>query len=268
MATQTEQPPSSGPGGRIAGTLPTDPAVDPIVSPSSPSSPEALARFEFEAGRGNEGTKILMVEWGASELAPSAADQEDWEVSWEGKTATFPLTEVDEEGIRRVYFFIPPNASIPPLVTITQRHTGRRLTTKAMPAIFAPGLGVDGRDAGRRGVLHSLWAKKRLAQLQEEIRKELVDNSEGVALEMAVQERQWILEHFGLADPVMAEAPPPPPAVAPQPSSPQSPRSPVAGRLGEKLKGLKLATSPSELSTTQGKLPTRLHPEPCPAASA
>ncbi|KAI0593437.1 hypothetical protein F4775DRAFT_586843 [Biscogniauxia sp. FL1348] len=236
-----------------------------VESPVSPSSTNALARFEFEMGRGNEGSKILMVEWDPSSPDGSgeatAEDQDGWVVSWEGKATTFSLNDKDDEGgarpTKRVYFLIPSGAPVPPTVTISHSPTGRTLITKAMPAIFAPGLGVSTRDAGKRGVLHTIWAKKRLAELQEEIRKELLDNSEGIGLEMAIQERQWIIDHFGLVDPhgppataASAERPAPPP-------TPQSPRSPVGGRLGEKLKGLKLATTPADLSNNHSNLNTR-----------
>ncbi|KAI5862672.1 hypothetical protein GGS23DRAFT_605566 [Durotheca rogersii] len=257
----------------------SSPDVAEVVdSPTSPASPDALARFEFEAGRGNDGSKILMVEW---DPAPTAED--GWVVTWEGKRATFPVSERvepdgdengskngaankksngdDEGGKRRhqqqrrqrIYFLLPSGATVPPAVTITHAASGRALTARSMPAIFAPGLGIGTRDAGRRGVLHTAWARLRAGQLQDEIRRELRDNSESVGLEMAVQERLWIIDHFGLDDLLAeasaaaasrarSEAEPRPPV------SPQSPRSPVGGRLGEKLKGLKLATSPTELA--------------------
>ncbi|KAI1489372.1 hypothetical protein F5X96DRAFT_14110 [Biscogniauxia mediterranea] len=250
-------------------TTSTNPVEAGVVdSPVSPSSTNALARFEFEMGRGNEGSKILMVEWdpsspdGSGEEA-TVEDQDGWVVTWEGKETTFSLDDKDDEGgarpTKRVYFLIPSNAPVPPTVTISHPPTGRTLITKSMPAIFAPGLGVSTRDAGKRGVLHTIWAKRRLAELQEEIRKELLDNSEGIGLEMAIQERQWIIDHFGLVDPhgppaaaaaASVERPAPPP-------TPQSPRSPVGGRLGEKLKGLKLATTPADLSSNHANLNSR-----------
>lgn len=214
-----------------------------------PSSPDALARFEFEKGKANEGTKILMIEWKTSQSdGSSPQDQEGWEVDFDGKAASFPLSEEDDSGTRRVYFLIAPQVTIPPSVTISQPRTGRKLVTKSMPAIFAPGLGVDSKDAGKRGVLHTLWAKKRLSQLEEEVRKELQDNSEGIGLEMVIQERQWIVEHFGIEQPNVEEQPMP----LPLPPTPQTPRSPIGGRLGERLRGLKLATSSSDLRGKTG----------------
>ncbi|RYP08053.1 hypothetical protein DL764_002130 [Monosporascus ibericus] len=212
-----------------------------------PSSRDTLARFEFENGKANEGTKVLMVEWRAVPSdASSPQTQGGWEVDFQGKTASFPLGDEDDNGTLRVYFLIAPQVPIPSTVTISQAQTGQLMTTKSMPAIFAPALGVDAKDAGKRGVLHTAWAKKRLSQLQEEIRVELRNNSEGIGLEMAMQERQWIVDHFGLEDPQASERPPPPPL------TPQSPRSPIGGRLGEKLKGLKLATSPADLAGNPG----------------
>jgi hypothetical protein len=104
--------------------------------------------------------------------------------------------------------------------------------------------------------LEASRAKKRLSQLQEEIHQEMQNNSEGVSLEMAVQERQWIIDHFGLVDPNATERPAIPP-------TPQSPRSPIGGRLGEKLRGLKLATSPTDLANSGGKS-TFPRPTSCP----
>ncbi|KAI1107664.1 hypothetical protein F4804DRAFT_349921 [Jackrogersella minutella] len=270
MDPTPSQPTSSGSGAlRIPGPGPSSsssfatgdnniPAESGVVdSPVSPASPNALARFEFEAGRGNEGSKILMVEWD-----PTPDGEGGWVVSWDSKTATFPVGEKveGEEGIatsggagethrQRVYFLLPSDAAIPPVVTIAHGGSARSLTAKSMPAIFAPGLGVGSRDAGRRGVLHTVWARLRAAQLQDEIRAELRDNSESVGLEMAVQERLWIIDHFGLDDLRLPDAGAGAASAAPAiPLPPASPRSPIGGRLGEKLRGLKLATSPSDLA--------------------
>ncbi|KAI1137947.1 hypothetical protein F5Y05DRAFT_66464 [Hypoxylon sp. FL0543] len=254
--TSTSSPPSSS--NFATGNHPSEPEPGVVDSPISPASPNALARFEFEAGRGNEGSKILMVEWD-----PTPTGEDGWAVTWDGKTTTFPVgerVEDDEEdhgegrgeGNRqrrqRVYFLLPSDATVPPLVTISHAGSARALHAKCMPAIFAPGLGVGSRDAGRRGVLHTVWARRRAEQLQDEIRAELRDNSESVGLEMAVQERLWIIDHFGLDDLRPAEAIASSVAAPPaSPMVPQSPRSPIGGRLGEKLRGLKLATSPADL---------------------
>ncbi|KAI0828386.1 hypothetical protein F5Y06DRAFT_290994 [Hypoxylon sp. FL0890] len=250
-------PTSSSSSNFATGDHPTEPDPGVVDSPISPASPNALARFEFETGRGNEGSKILMVEWD-----PTPTGEDGWVVTWEGKTTTFPVSEKveddedyverqgeeDQQRRQRVYFLLPSDATVPPLVTISHAGSGRALNAKCMPAIFAPGLGVGSRDAGRRGVLHTVWARRRAEQLQDEIRAELRDNSESVGLEMAVQERLWIIDHFGLDDLRPAEAIPS--AIAAPPASPmvpQSPRSPIGGKLGEKLRGLKLATSPADL---------------------
>jgi hypothetical protein len=67
-------------------------------------------------------------------------------------------------------------------------------------------------------------------------------NGEGIGLEMALQEKQWIEENFGVVTKIQETLP----------LSPSSPRSPGGssggGRLAEKLKGLKLGTSPSDLA--------------------
>ncbi|KAK0656427.1 hypothetical protein B0T16DRAFT_315789 [Cercophora newfieldiana] len=226
-----------------------------VETPTSPSSGLALSRFEFETGKANEGTKILMVEWDGSVGASSSsssrkAKSSDWDISWDGKTAVLYVRDAAAAADTcRVYFLLPPGAAIPPLITITRKNAGPEacvLRTKPMPAIFPAGLG-GGDEAGRRGVLHTIWAKLRMAELDAEIEAEAKENGESVGLEMAVQERLWIIEHFGLKS--AKGAPEPPTLRIPQsPMSPASPRSPIGGRLGEKLKGLKLATSPLELA--------------------
>lgn len=264
-------------------------AVNVVETPTSPSSAFTLSRFEFETGtKGNEGTKILMVEWdaraatdaAAAAASPGGADREreqahngcdDWEVTWEGKGSdrkkedkdnsnsnskdrdgitVLPIRDTDApEGTRRVYFLLPPGAPIPTLVTISKRSGLTELRAKPLPAIFPEGLVSE--DKGTRGVLHTIWAKRRLHELEAEIAAEMRDNSESVGLEMVLQERQWIVDHFGLEiDTSSANAIPLAPQ-NPDSSSPVSPRSPIGGRLGERLKGLKLATSPAELAAAK-----------------
>lgn len=100
-------------------------------------------------------------------------------------------------------------------------------------------------------------AEKRLKQLQKEFEREIQVNAEGVAAMMAFEDISWVAYHFGLPHPYpdhVSERPP-----RGMPPTPQSPRSPIGGRLGEKLRGLKLATSPTELGSSGGKscLPSR-----------
>lgn len=234
--------------------------VEGAESPISPSSTNALARFEFETGKGNEGSKVLMVEWDCSHADGReicSGDREGWTISWGGKSAAYPIYDdvKSTPSALRAYLLVPENAQIPPSVTISHSPTGRTLTTKCMPAIFAPGLGVSPPDSGKRGVLHTIWAKKRLSELEAEIAKELQTNSEGVALEMVIQEKQWLMEHFGFVDPDAQKQP--------VPQTPQSPRSPIGGRLGEMLRGLKLSTSPTELARAPGTVPQQA-PHPIP----
>lgn len=145
----------------------------PVDVPATPSSPNAWARFEFQTGRGNEGTKVLMVEWdptgdgGEGEDKHAGPQQQqsikdhdgDWEVSWEGKTAAFSVSEKEGgDANHRIFFLLPPHHSVPPAIKISQPSTGRILNTKPMPAIYMPALGVDTtKEAGRRGVLHTIW---------------------------------------------------------------------------------------------------------------
>ena len=222
-----------------------------------------LARFEFS----DKGTKVLMVEWqpgvvdakgdadvkadahvasqdtkAATDKAGSEApnsttsdtnlkDASGWEVSWPGKSTQLPAKDVDQDGAkRRVYFLLPQDAPIPPTVSIT-RIGSPSITLKPLPAIFPEGFDVE---AGTCGVLHTLWAKKRLSELDGEIAAEMRNNAEGIGLQMVIAEREWISDTF--------LSPPRPVA-----QHPITPRSPIGGRLGEKLKGLKLGTSPEDL---------------------
>lgn len=200
------------------------------------SSSTALARFEFEPGRANEGTKILMVEWEDDEAGSSNSG--DWEVSWEGKTTVLSAKDGAEDKLHRIYFLLGPGISIPPVVKLAQ-DGGRVIQTNPLPAIFPAELGASATAAGKLGVLHTVWAKKRLSVLQKEIEVEMKTNGEGIGLEMAMQEKQWIEENFGIGPRIVPDI---------HPASPTSPRSPGVGRLAEKLRGLKLGTTASALS--------------------
>ncbi|WEW59735.1 hypothetical protein PRK78_005215 [Emydomyces testavorans] len=218
----------------------------------------ALARFEFEAGKGNEGTKILMVEWEDDDLTRSPVGS--WHVSWEQKNTVLPADDRTNDHIRRCYFLLPPGTTIPPVISLTyepppnsaETVKGHRdsIQINPLPAIFPPELGATARTAGKKGVLHTIWAKKRLQVLENEIKEESKHNMEGVALAMALQEKEWIEANFGVAGRL--------PAVQPTLSlstnlnsvgmSPRSPLSPGGSRLSEKLKGLRLETSEKDLA--------------------
>lgn len=251
-------------------------ATETPRDPSSSISITALARFEFEAGKSNDGTKILMIEWEDDDLSRSSSSSStapgssssSWHVAWEGKKAVLPADEQTSESTRRFYFLLPPNVTIPPVVTLSYepsktstdataaegRTDGKKpesLQLNPLPAIFPPELGATGRSAGKKGVLHTVWAKKRLQVLDKEIREECLNNAEGIALHMALQEKDWIETHFGVGSK----------ADIPDhngnsngngthyPMGPTTPVSPTGGgKLGEKLKGLKLQTSEQGLS--------------------
>ncbi|KAJ4272347.1 hypothetical protein NW762_001060 [Fusarium torreyae] len=239
-----------------------------------------LARFEFS----DDGTKVLMVEWypdavqgpatsadppadsSGSHSAPdtdhvSATDPDpasasgvkvdninktNWQVSWPGKSTYLPAADPEQlsesgnapesssrQRRRRVFFLLPPDATVPSTITITPPGAPS-LTLKPLPAIFPPGLAAD---PGNRGVLHTLWARQRLAAIDREVAAELRNNAEGVGVEIALAERQWILDTFIN----------PPQLPTDSFTRPAATRSPT-GRLGDKLKGLKLATSPADLT--------------------
>lgn len=252
--------PSSGPPRPAVDAAPTAPgpssslssstSATAIDTPATITTTAHLARFEFS----DQGTKVLMVEWHpavdaaptpapaqAQALVPASTPALDsplepaaWQVAWPGRSATtvIPARDADEDEAgprRRVYFLLPPEAPIPSVVTIA-RYGRTSLTVKPLPAIFPPGFDAD---AGSRGVLHTLWAKRRLTELQHEIDVELRAHAESVGLEMVLAEKQWILDNFLRSRPL--------------PASPQSP-SPAHRRLGDRFKGLRLATSPAELA--------------------
>jgi len=215
------------------------------------SSSKALARFEFEPGRANEGTKILMVEW-EDDTEEGSNNLGDWEVSWEGKKTVLSAKDGAEGSLHRIYFLLGPGISIPPVVKLAQTG-GKVIQTNPLPAIFPAELGASATAAGKLGVLHTVWAKKRLSVLQKEIDVEMKTNGEGVGLEMAMQEKQWIEDNFGVGPRVISDIQ--------NSTSPTSPKSPGGGRLSEKLRGLKLGTSASALSGSSKAEPSRAeHP--------
>ena len=255
-----------------------------VLDRASPTQTSmALARFEFEAGRGNNGTKILMVEWDDNAYTRRTPGQ--WQVSWERKTSTvLPAKDQLRHGTHRLYFLLMPGMPIPPVVTLVHKPTtaaaaavsqspgeteqSPRTTTwqiNPLPAIFPPELGASARAQGKKGVLHTLWGKKRLVELQREIETETQMNPEGVALAMALQEKEWIEHNFGLvARPAGAlhaamgsmaggggEDAPSSPLTPTGPTSPKTPGG--SSRLAERLKGLRVGTSERELSGRQGK---------------
>ncbi|KAJ5928736.1 hypothetical protein N7466_007692 [Penicillium verhagenii] len=224
----------------------------------------ALARFEFEAGKGNEGTKILMIEWEDDDLNRSVVEG-SWHVSWTGKTTVIPADDRPSDSLRRFYFLLPPNVTIPPVVTLSYEprptsqtddipyvpRSGRdSFQLNPLPAIFPPELGATGRAAGKKGVLHTIWAKKRLRVLDREIEEECLNNAEGVALHMAVQEKEWIETNFGviIRGGEVVSTSQDNSTTSLHPTGPATPVSPVTGRkLSDKLKGLKLQTSEKDL---------------------
>lgn len=235
---------------------PSDSAA--LETPRVPSrllSITALARFEFEAGKGNEGTKILMVEWEDDDLTRSTGT---WHVSWDGKQTVLPADEQTSDHIRRCYFLLSPGTTIPPVVTLAYEPPPSSAATvkkpdsvqvNPLPAIFPPELGATARAAGKKGVLHTIWAKKRLQALEKEIKEESKYNLEGVALEMALQEKEWIETNFGVGSRLPPLQTTNVSSLNSVPLSPTTPLSPGGGRkLTEKLKGLKLGTSEKDLT--------------------
>lgn len=211
-----------------------------------------------------------MLEWEDTTETNSIAGS--WTVSWEGKSHVLPAEERSGDGgvdqTHRLFFLLPPGVSIPTTVTLTLEGKGEGekvvWKTNPLPAIFPPGLyenalspGTGGVKRPSKGVLHTLWAKKRLATLQGEIVREERDFPEGIGLDMALKEKEWIETTFGITATAPAVSSPAPlnlKGVNDVPLSPTTPLSPGGSRLSEKLKGLKLQTGAPASSFSRGPL--------------
>ena len=242
MASPPAQPFTSVDTTRVA------PHKDEVESPSI-SVTNALARYEYDHATPG-GTKILMVEWEHDDATRGVRGE--WHVSWEGSSRVLPADDQQTNDVHRMYFLLPAGSTVPKRVTLTHRpqDVGRSPVvwhTNPLPALFPPELGASARAAGKKGVLHTIWAKKRLQVLQKEIEAESRDNVEGIGLLMAVQEKEWIEQTFGVnARPsgLSISLPTGPPTT----NGPASPRSPGGGRLLDKLAGLKLSTTSRDLT--------------------
>jgi hypothetical protein len=264
-AATSTRPPFHAVDTSSAGAVLAPAAPDDVESPSLSSS-NALARFEFEPGRSKEGTKVLMVEWEDDDTTRSIDG--DWEISWEGKRTVLPArehadattkdTNATDVPVNRLYFLLGAGVAVPTTVRLQKGNIIWR--TNPLPAIFSPELGATARAAGKKGVLHTIWAKKRLQVLQKEIDAEARDNMEGVGFEMAVAEKEWIEANFGVLSKPSGIVMPAQQQESGTLNSPTSPRSPGGGRLMEKLKGLRIGT------TTEALSPGGSAPKPAPEA--
>lgn len=167
-------------------------AIEPPLSSPPLSSPGTSARFEFETGRGNDGTKILLVEWRATNASQTS-------VYWESMPSGGVLSVNDSStpSTERRMFLLPAYSSVPRMVYITNEQ--ETLQTNPLPAIY-PSLS---HDSGRKGVLHTTFARARLHDLEAEIQREAAMNMESVALEMALQEKSWIEQEYFLPQALM-----------------------------------------------------------------
>ncbi|KAF4547756.1 Hypothetical protein D9617_36g062940 [Elsinoe fawcettii] len=231
-------------------TASSDNAPTSAPTQTSTSTSNALARFEFESGRTRDCTKVLMVEW--EEDATTRTIPGTWAVTWEGKRTLLPSqgpSSREDGSINRLYFLLPEGERVPGTVWLTlapteQGKEGVTWKVHPLPAIFPPSLGASASASGKKGVLHTIWAKRRLRDLGREIEEEGRTNVEGIALQMAIQERDWIETHFGVTTrPAQTEHRSPLAGLDGGLRSPASPRSPGGGRLMDKLKGLKLNTN-------------------------
>ncbi|KAF7542884.1 hypothetical protein G7Z17_g11203 [Cylindrodendrum hubeiense] len=223
------------------------PDAVPAADRQHVSAPDPAPGFDAHSGSGLADTTNATEDTRTSRRPTWTSS--NWEVSWPGKTTVLRAADADSDSApassssassadqtstrRRVYFLLPPEAPVPATITLTPPTGDHRssLILKPLPAIFPPGFDAE---AGIRGVLHTIWARRRLAALDHEVAEEMRANAESVGLEMALAEKQWIQDTFLRAPPTR--------------HSPVSTRSTVTSRLGDKLRGLKLATSPADLT--------------------
>lgn len=193
----------------------------------------------------------MMVEW--EDDTTTRGVRGDWHISWDGSTRVLPANDQPTNDVNRMYFLLPPGVAVPTSVTLTLRphDAGKPKViwhTNPLPALFPPELGASARAAGKKGVLHTIWAKKRLQVIQKEIEAESRNNIEGIGLHMVVEEKEWIETTFGVnAKPAGLSLSLAEPTLAPM-KGPASPRSPGGGRLMDKLAGLRLGTSERDLT--------------------
>ena len=100
------------------------------------------------------------------------------------------MNDSNTSTIERRVFLLPAYSSVPRMVYITNEQ--ENLQTNPLPAIYPS----RSHDCGRKGVLHTTFARARLRDLEAEIQREASMNTESVALEMALQEKSWIEQEY------------------------------------------------------------------------
>ncbi|KAJ5580458.1 hypothetical protein N7450_006759 [Penicillium hetheringtonii] len=207
-----------------------------------------------------------MIEWEDDDLTRSAAEG-SWHVSWTGKTTVLPADDRPSDSLRRFYFLLPPNTTIPPSVTLFYEPKTASGQSDAPSAPSAPSATQQSRDTFQLNPLPAIFPPelgKRLRVLEREIRDECLNNVEGVALHMAMQEQEWIETNFGVTARTsdVASSRESSTSNSLYPTGPVTPNSPVSGRkLTDKLKGLKLQTSEKDLSANDSEFRTVLQPQ-------
>lgn len=222
-----------------------------------------------------------------------ALDEPKAEKTTRSRSRSRSNSQSERARTHRLYFLLPPGAAVPPTVSVTFRPRDSTLaplpqtqTTPTLPAIFpAPLLlSATSPSSGKKGVLHTLWAKARVGALKAEIAAEERERLEGIGLEMAKGELDWICENFGVgayvlprdlgsgmsrgdetAEGLVKEQDQSSKNAHPRtgrsmhqataaPSSPLTPHSPSSSdRLLNKMAGLRVGTSPT---TTPSNLQT------------
>jgi len=151
-----------------------------------------------------------MIEWEDDERS-QAISTGIWKISWDNvERANFPINPSTRDQINRLYFLLSTHDRIPGTIalSLTPSDASESESTwkvQPLPAIFPPSLGASAREKGKKGVLHTIWAKRRLQTLANEEREELGSYAESEALTMIRQEREWIEANFGVVTKIKEE---------------------------------------------------------------
>lgn len=271
------------------------------VGHTSVASATKVLLIEWEAGSRAKGRKgQWTVEWKGgrkqtllaeeSGRTPADADADYGEIR-DQPSDHIPTLRTRSESLpssdkptHRLYFILPAGVAVPPTVAISfipNAHDAAvpdeelKVTIPTLPAIFPPSLLTTGTAQGKKGVLHTLWAKSRLHALRAEMVQEETRSTASEEFRTAQTEFEWICENFGIgeqygtkhglqtADSALEEAPASlvSPAslstssTSPYPTTPVSPGG--SERFLSKMRGLRVGTGSSGvLSAAQLQQPT------------
>lgn len=235
--------------------------------------------IEWEDGVEARGKGTWTVEWKGRSLSLPADDvgatPADADASFSGaadssadgaqkqQRARSPSSPPDHHrnAAHRLYFILPAGTPVPPSVAISfhpavaavaTSQTVLCTTIPTLPAIFPPSLLTTGTAQGKKGVLHTLWAKSRLHALRADMAAGSPTAHDARVEFDGICENFGIDEAYGTAD-VSSQSASAPPASAsastatatdPQSPYPATPISPTSNeRFLSKMKGLRVGTA-------------------------